>query len=96
MDEMTVVLAGVGAVCLTAPSAWTVAREIAGDFSSATWKEQRRGLVASVVGIAVAVASIVRHPVWTILIPLMLFGIVGLAAGAAVGWVTRAPEDRQR
>lgn len=96
MEEMTVVVAGAGAVSVTAPFAWMAARGLAGDFSSPSWKAHRRVAGAAVVGLALVATSIALHPVWTILIPLMVFGIAGMSAGAAVGWMTRAPQDRHR
>jgi hypothetical protein len=94
MEEMTVLAAGVGAVSVTAPFAWMAARGLAGVLSSPSWKAHRR--VAGAVGLVLVATSIALRPVWTILIPLMVFGIVGIAAGAAAGWMTRDPQDRDR
>lgn len=96
MDEMTVMVAGVGAVSVTAPFAWMAARKLAGDWSGPSWKEHRRVGGAAVVGLVLVAASIALHQVWTILIPLMVFGISGISAGAAVGWMTRDKQDRHR
>ena len=96
MDAMAVLVAGVGAVGVTAPFAWMAARGLAGDFSSPSWKAHRGVAGAVVVGLALVAASIVLRPVWTTVIPLMVFGIVGVAAGAAAGWMTRDPHDRDR
>ncbi|MGW8593471.1 hypothetical protein ACWGLC_17420 [Dietzia sp. NPDC055877] len=81
---------------VTAPLAWMVARELAGDLSSPTFKELRRVLGAVGVGIFLVIVSIARHQVWTIAVPLMVAAIAGISVGAAVGWMTQAPEDRDR
>lgn len=96
MEEMTVLVAGVGAVSATAPFAWMAARGLAGDFSSPSWKAHRRVAGAVGGGLVLVAMSVALRPVWTILIPLMVFGIVGIAAGAATGWMTRDPQDRDR
>lgn len=96
MNPMIVGIGGACALAATAPLAWALARKWAGE-RSAPSAEEWQGVKAffgggALLGVAVAAA----YPVTLTFLVFIVVGIAGIAGGAAFGWWTRAPQDRDR
>lgn len=96
MNPMIVGLGGVCALAATAPLTWALVREWAGQESAPSYRQWRDALLSSVVGVLLGIALLAAYPAELTSIVLIAVGITGIAGGAATGWVTRAPENRDR
>lgn len=96
MNQLAVGVGGACALAVTAPLAWAVARAWAGVHSMPSYEEWKRVLASEAGGVVIGAAVTVAYPGLATFLALVIFGLAGVAGGAAVGWVTRAAEDRSR
>lgn len=96
MNPMIVGIGGACAFAATAPLAWALARVWAGQLSAPNAEEWRGVKVSFAGGVFLGLALFAAYPVTLTVLVLIVVGIAGIAGGAAFGWWTRAPQDRNR
>jgi len=96
MNPMIVGLGGACALAATVPLTWALVREWAGQESAPSYRQWRDVTLSLVAGVFLGIALLAAYPAVLTFIVLIAVGIAGIAGGAATGWVTRAPENRDR